>query len=73
MTPLLVSMSQLTKMVGLSRPTIYQMEKDGNFPKRRQMTQGRVAWLYSEVEAWANSLSNSDSQTNSASRFSSSY
>lgn len=36
----------------LSRSTIYRQERDGHFPKRRRLTQGRIGWLESEVDQW---------------------
>ena len=57
----LMSRKEVEKMVGLSYPTIIRMEKAGKFPKPRQVTVGRVGWLYSELAAWANNLSISPS------------
>lgn len=37
---------------GLCYTTIYNMEKQGKFPARRQLSPGRVAWMRSEVEDW---------------------
>ncbi|OEU72713.1 MAG: hypothetical protein BA869_01480 [Desulfuromonadales bacterium C00003107] len=41
------------EITGLSRTTIWRMEKVGKFPKRRQISSGRVGWLASEVNPWA--------------------
>ena len=38
--------------VGLSRPTIWRLERAGEFPKRRQLGKKSVAWLEQEVEEW---------------------
>ena len=53
MNPLFVSRKDLPRLVGLAYSTIWRMEKEGKFPKRRLLTDSRVAWLYSELEAWA--------------------
>ena len=37
---------------GLSRTTRWRMERRGQFPKRRQLSQGAVGWLESEISAW---------------------
>ena len=42
---------------GLCYTTVYNLEKQGKFPKRRQLSPGRVAWVGSEVLAWLGNLS----------------
>ncbi len=37
---------------GLSRTTRWRLEKKGKFPKRRQLSEGAVGWLESEIVAW---------------------
>lgn len=37
---------------GLSRTTLWRLERDGNFPARRQLSVGAVGWLKSEIDAW---------------------
>ena len=46
---------QVMQLTGLSRMTIYRLERDGRFPKRRQLSQNSVAWLESEITDWAES------------------
>lgn len=36
----------------LSRVTVWRMERDGKFPRRRQLSANSVGWLKSEVDAW---------------------
>ncbi len=43
---------ELIGKVGLSRPTIWRLERAGEFPKRRQLGKNSVAWLEEEVEEW---------------------
>jgi prophage regulatory protein len=43
------------KIVSLSGPTIYRLEKEGNFPQRRKIGKRAVAWLESEVSGWLSS------------------
>ena len=40
-------------LVGLCYSTIYNLEKNGKFPSRRQISRGRVAWVRSEIMSWA--------------------
>jgi len=42
--------------VGFNRWQIARMEKAGRFPRRRQVSPNRVAWLSDEVEAWLENL-----------------
>ena len=42
----------LHKATGLSRVTIWRMERDNQFPRRRQLSANAVGWLQSEVDAW---------------------
>jgi prophage regulatory protein len=43
------------KMSNLSDVTLWRMEKRGEFPKRRQISPNRVAYLESEVLDWMGS------------------
>jgi prophage regulatory protein len=40
---------------GLGRTTIWRMEKAGQFPRRRQIGNGIVGWLESEVDEFIRS------------------
>ncbi len=40
---------------GLSRTTLWRMERRGDFPKRVHITSSLVAWLEDEVVAWIRS------------------
>jgi prophage regulatory protein len=44
--------AEVARATGLSRTTIWRMERDGKFPARRQVHGHRVGWLESEVDAW---------------------
>jgi prophage regulatory protein len=41
---------------GLCYTSIYNMEKRGNFPARRQLSARSVGWIRHEVEAWIEGL-----------------
>ncbi|PXX42256.1 helix-turn-helix transcriptional regulator [Aquitalea magnusonii] len=43
---------ELRKMVPLADSTIYEMERNGKFPKRFNLTSRCVVWDYDEVVAW---------------------
>jgi prophage regulatory protein len=46
---------QVVSVTGLSRMTIWRLERAGEFPRRRQLGARSVAWLQSEVEEWIES------------------
>ncbi len=48
----MLSRDEVVEMTGISSATIWRMERRGDFPSRRQLTEGRVGWLDSEVEEW---------------------
>jgi prophage regulatory protein len=37
---------------GLSRTTIWRLERNGTFPAHRQISANAVAWREDEIEAW---------------------
>ena len=45
------------KTGGLSRTTIWRLERDGLFPRRRLVTGKIVAWDEAEVDEWIKSRS----------------
>ena len=45
----------LAQTVALSTSTIERLEREGQFPKRRQLSGQRVGWLVREVQEWAES------------------
>ena len=48
--------AEVVKMVGVSRVTIYTWERDGRFPRRRQLGPKRVGWLLSDILNWMQKL-----------------
>lgn len=48
----LIDKKELRKLVVYSPQHIARLEKAGEFPKRLQLGQNRVAWLLAEVEDW---------------------
>jgi predicted DNA-binding transcriptional regulator AlpA len=43
---------QVAERVGLSRTTLWRMERKGLFPHRRRITENVVGWLEEEVDEW---------------------
>lgn len=44
--------SQVKVICGLSRTTVWRMQKSGDFPPCVQVSQNRVGWWQSELLAW---------------------
>lgn len=44
--------SQVRVICGLSRTTVWRMQKSGDFPASVQVSQNRVGWWQSELLAW---------------------
>lgn len=53
MKPIYVDLPSVASLVTLATATIQRMVREGVFPKPRQLSANRVAWLLREVEAWA--------------------
>ena len=43
---------EVREAVGLSRTSIWRLEREGKFPKRRQVSAQRVGWITSEIMDW---------------------
>lgn len=43
---------EVATLIGVSKSTVRRMENKGEFPRRIQLTSGRVAWRRSEVMVW---------------------
>ena len=48
----LIRLPRVVERTGLSRSTIWRLERGGLFPRRRRISANVVAWLESEVTAW---------------------
>ena len=51
----LIRLNQVLALTGLSRGTIYRLERAGSFPVRRRLSTNSVAWLEHEITAWMES------------------
>ncbi len=48
----IIRANEIVEMTGLSRTTIWRMEKNGSFPRRVSLGVGSVGWRFSEVREW---------------------
>lgn len=58
--PLYVDLEEAARLTTLGKSTIEAEIRAGSFPKPRQLTARRTAYLFSEVKAWAISRPVSD-------------
>lgn len=45
----LIRDAECRELTGLSRSTRWRLEREGRFPKRRQISENAVGWLASEL------------------------
>ena len=48
----ILSPREAWRTAGVSRSTMYRLEKEGRFPRRLQISVGRTGYLASELDAW---------------------
>lgn len=52
----LLRVTEVEKLVGLSRTTIWRMRRDGLFPQPLQYSPGKQVWRESQITAWLANL-----------------
>jgi prophage regulatory protein len=48
---------RVRQLTGLSRSTVWRLEKNGQFPARRKLSANSVGWSLIELQAWMQSRS----------------
>lgn len=48
----MLRIAQVLALTGLGKTKIYELQNQGDFPMRVQLTPKRVAWVEAEVQAW---------------------
>lgn len=43
---------ELFKKIGLSRSTVWRLEKAGSFPKHMKLSSKAIGWNLDEIDAW---------------------
>jgi prophage regulatory protein len=51
-TDILIPIKEVVKQTSLSKVTIWRGIKKGTFPNNRRISEGRVAWVQSEISSW---------------------
>ena len=52
LAPRFLRFKEVGLMCGLSRTTIWRMQRAGKFPERRRISANAVRWLAEDVEGW---------------------
>lgn len=47
---------EVQKIAGVSRTTLWRMERKGQFPSRVPLGTGSIGWRMSDIEEWMNSI-----------------
>ena len=48
----IVRTQEVQQLIGLSRSTIWRLERKGDFPARLPLGTGSIGWLKSDIDAW---------------------
>lgn len=48
----IIRIKQVVEMTGLSRTTLWRLERKGEFPLRLPLSKGSVGWRYKDIEKW---------------------
>ncbi|WP_183361243.1 helix-turn-helix transcriptional regulator [Geomonas limicola] len=51
-SPAVIPPSKIREVTGLSRTTVWRLERLGQFPHRIRLSPGRVGYRRSEIESW---------------------
>lgn len=50
--PRFIRRTEVQKITGLGASSIYQLQREGDFPLAVQLSERRVAWVESEIQEW---------------------
>lgn len=50
-----IRLPEVLNVTGLSRASVYRLEKAGLFPRRLKLTENTVAWKLTDIRAWMES------------------
>ncbi|TIW48452.1 MAG: AlpA family phage regulatory protein, partial [Mesorhizobium sp.] len=50
----IIPIKEVCRRVGISRTTVWQLIRDGKFPRLVQITPKRKGFVDSEIDAWIN-------------------
>ena len=53
--PVLLRISEVVQLLGISKPTVYRLMNEGEFPRPIRLSKARVAWLQADLDKWLES------------------
>ena len=51
----ILRIGKVTEATGLSRTTLWRLERSGDFPRRIRLSPNSTGWIESEIEQWIES------------------
>jgi len=51
----ILRVAEVIAQTGISRVTIWRLEREGKFPRRIQLSEHAIGWLGKEIDAWVQS------------------
>jgi prophage regulatory protein len=54
----IIRVPQVSALTGLSRSSIYRLESEGSFPRRKQLGKRMTGWIDEDVIHWLENLPN---------------
>lgn len=58
--PVLLRIGEVVQLLGISKPTVYRLMNEGEFPRPIRLSKARVAWLQADLETWLESRPTSE-------------
>lgn len=52
----IIRSAEVTRKTGLSRTTLWRLEREGKFPRRIQLGENSVGWSEDEIHEWIDRL-----------------
>lgn len=49
---IIIRPKKLFEKIGLSRSTVWRLEKEGKFPKHIKLSSQAIGWVEAEIDAW---------------------
>lgn len=59
-------LKQVLELTGLSRTTLWRLERKGKFPKHVQITARLIVWNEQEIYAWVDQMTASEREVENA-------
>lgn len=58
--PILLRIGEVVDLLEISKPTVYRLMNEGEFPRPIRLSKARVAWLQADLDKWLESRPTSE-------------